>query len=60
MHREIQHLRQQVENLENHNIRNNLHIYGLAEGLEGSNPLSFFQSFLPTLLGLPDTPPLNI
>lgn len=53
-------LQRQVEELENRNRRNNLRIYGLQEGSEGADPLSFFRSFLPKLLHMPDGTALNI
>ena len=57
---EVALLKRHAEDLENRNRRNNLRIYGLPESLEGSNPTTFFQTFLPKLLGLPSTSPLNI
>lgn len=53
-------LQRQVEELENGNRRNNLRIYGLQEGSEGADPLSFFSSFLPKLLHMPEGTTLNI
>lgn len=53
-------LQKQIENLENRSRRNNLRIYGLAEGTEGSDPIAFFQSFIPKLLKMPEETRLNI
>lgn len=53
-------LQKQVEDLENRNRRNNLRIYGLVEGSEGSDPPAFFKSFLPKLLHMPEDTNLNI
>ena len=57
---EITSLKRQTEELENRNRRNNLRIYGLAENEEGGNPIEFFKNFLPKILGLPLSSPLNI
>lgn len=57
---QVSSLRKQVEDLENRSRRNNLRIYGLPENSEGSDPISFFRSFLPKLLNMPTDSVLNI
>lgn len=41
---------EKIDNLENRNRRCNVLVVGLPEGCEGSNPISFFKSWLPELL----------
>ncbi|KAJ1169326.1 hypothetical protein NDU88_001219 [Pleurodeles waltl] len=53
-------LQRHAEVIENRNRRNNLRIYCLPEGIEGSDSLSFFQAFLPNILDIPTSPVLNI
>ncbi|KAI4878716.1 hypothetical protein NFI96_008778 [Prochilodus magdalenae] len=43
---------ERAEDLENRSRRDNIRIMGLKEGAEGGQPLRFFQTWLPTLLGL--------
>lgn len=43
-----------VDDLENRSRRENLIILNFPEGAEGANPVKFFQSWLPTFLGLGD------
>ncbi|KAJ1197527.1 hypothetical protein NDU88_001384 [Pleurodeles waltl] len=57
---EVTMLKKHAEDVENRNRRNNLCIYGLPEGIEGSDPLSFSQLFLPKILDLTTSPALNI
>lgn len=45
-----------VDNLENRSRRDNIRIRNLKEGAEGTNPIQFFQTWLPSLLGLDKRP----
>lgn len=46
----IKNLKARVEDAENRNRRNNLHVLGLPEGTEGSDPVALMEHLLPTLL----------
>lgn len=41
-----------VDDLENRSRRDNIRITNLKEGAEGTNPIQFFETWLPSLLGL--------
>lgn len=43
---------EQIDDAENRSRRDNIRILNLKEGTEGDHPLEFFESWLPTLLGL--------
>uniref|UniRef100_A0AAV2KN58 LINE-1 type transposase domain-containing protein 1 n=1 Tax=Knipowitschia caucasica TaxID=637954 RepID=A0AAV2KN58_KNICA len=45
---------EKIDDLENRGRRCNLRIVGLEEGSEGTNPVSFFKSWLPALVGESD------
>lgn len=60
LEKDVLFLRKSAEDLENRNRRNNIHLYGLLEGIEGGDPVSFFTSFLPKLLDLPAATSLNM
>uniref|UniRef100_H3BBK3 L1 transposable element RRM domain-containing protein n=1 Tax=Latimeria chalumnae TaxID=7897 RepID=H3BBK3_LATCH len=47
-------LQEKADDLENRSRRCNLHLVGLPEGEEGKDPVSFLESWLPSLLNLPD------
>lgn len=40
-----------IEDQENHNRRNNIRIFRLRHGTEGRQPIAFFESWLPSVLG---------
>lgn len=46
---------EQLDDAESRSRRDNLRILNLLEGMEGEHPLQFFESWLPTVLGLPTT-----
>uniref|UniRef100_H3AC33 L1 transposable element RRM domain-containing protein n=1 Tax=Latimeria chalumnae TaxID=7897 RepID=H3AC33_LATCH len=48
---ELQNLRNKCKDLENRARRSNLRIVGIPEGVEGRDPVSFIEKFLPTILG---------
>lgn len=45
-------LLQKTDEQENRSRRDNIRIIGLKEGIEGREPVAFFQTWLPTVLGL--------
>uniref|UniRef100_H3A291 L1 transposable element RRM domain-containing protein n=1 Tax=Latimeria chalumnae TaxID=7897 RepID=H3A291_LATCH len=47
-------LQGKMDDLENRSHRCNLRLVGLPEGKEGRDPVSFLESWLPSLLNLPD------
>lgn len=49
---QIQAITEHIDDLENRGRRKNIRIIGLPEEAEGSNPVSFFGSWIPKLLGL--------
>ena len=53
-------LQAKVTDLEGRSRRNNIRIYGIKEGTEGSSMLSFIESFLKTELGLDTATDLQI
>ena len=46
-----EHLMEKVESLENYSRRNNIRVLNVREGCEGSDPITFFANWLPTVLG---------
>lgn len=57
LHTKIRALEYKAEDAKNRNRRNNLHIIGLAEGVEGPHPTDFVEKFLRTLLPSAQFPP---
>uniref|UniRef100_A0A3P9HWN9 L1 transposable element RRM domain-containing protein n=1 Tax=Oryzias latipes TaxID=8090 RepID=A0A3P9HWN9_ORYLA len=49
---QIQALTEHVDDLENRGRRKNIQIIGLPEEAEGSNPTRFFETWIPSLLGM--------
>ncbi|KAK7883962.1 hypothetical protein WMY93_027085 [Mugilogobius chulae] len=45
-----------VDDLENRSRRDNIRIINLKEGTEGTNPIQFFETWLPSFLGLDKRP----
>lgn len=45
-----------VDDLENRSRRDNIRIINLKEGMEGTNPIHFFETWLPSFLGLDKRP----
>lgn len=41
-----------IEDVENRSRRDNIRILNLEEGTEGKEPIQFFETWLPTVLGL--------
>lgn len=60
MSKEISLLKAQTEELENRNRRNNLRIYGIPEGEEGSDMLAFLKLHIPKIVGLNGSIDLNL
>lgn len=50
-------LTRKVTDLEGRSRRDNLRILGLKEGIEGDNPVKFFETWLPRAIGLEDDCP---
>lgn len=44
-------LRNKLEYIENYNRRNNIHLIGLSEGVEGQDTVESFKTWLPSVLG---------
>lgn len=49
---QIQSMAEHIDDLENRGRRKNIRVIGLPEDVEGSNPTTFFESWIPDLLGL--------
>lgn len=45
-----------IEDIENWSRRDNIHAVNLKEGTEGKHPIHFFETWLPTVLGLAASP----
>lgn len=52
LEKRVKELAECVDDLENRGRRKNIRIIGLPEDAEGSNPISFFESWLPELLNI--------
>lgn len=46
-----EYLMEKIESLENYSRRNNIRVLNMREGCEGSDPVTFFANWLPTVLG---------
>lgn len=46
-----EYLMEKIESLENYSRRNNIRVLNVREGCEGSDPVTFFANWLPTVLG---------
>lgn len=49
---QVQSMTEHIDDLENRGRRKNVRIVGLPEEAEGDNPIKFFESWIPNLLGL--------
>lgn len=51
-----EYLMEKIESLENYSRRNNIRVLNVREGCEGSDPVTFFANWLPTVLGRENFP----
>ncbi|KAJ1213661.1 hypothetical protein NDU88_001293 [Pleurodeles waltl] len=56
---ELMYLRSKLTDLEDRSGRNNIHLSGLPEGIEGTDLISYLRDILPKLTGITFDPPLE-
>ncbi|KAJ1128454.1 hypothetical protein NDU88_006832 [Pleurodeles waltl] len=56
---ELMHLRSKRTDLEDRSCRNNIHLMGFPEGIEGTNLISYLRDILPKLTDITFDPPLE-
>ncbi|KAJ1206815.1 hypothetical protein NDU88_002212 [Pleurodeles waltl] len=56
---ELMHLRSKLTDLEDRSHRNNIHLLGFPEGIEGTDMLSYLRDILPKLTDITFDPPLE-
>lgn len=54
--RKIKVMADRIDDMENRSRRNNIYVLNLKKGMEGKHPINFFETWLPTALGLEVSP----
>ena len=52
LEKQLQDTMDRLDSMEDRNRRDNVRIYGIAEGVEGGDPVKFFESWIPQILKL--------